>query len=123
MRLMIDSYNHPAPETIIKTYTTQGTNDDTRAAALWDAHKEPTLDNMANCCVYLASLWESAWLVGGGEEVSTPGAIREYNYEADLRPQFKPMKFFRSVALADMEPLCGDPPKPGEVLPPESDAG
>ena len=105
VEMMIKVWNHLRPEDIISTYS-QGKNDTERAQLLWDAYSEKTLDNMAGCCTVLATLWESAWTLGKGESKVKTQQIKEFDYEEDLRPKFRPQSFYPSVALSLMKDLC-----------------
>ena len=105
VEMMMDVWNNLRPEKIIATYA-GGKNDDERAQLLWDAHGEKTLDNMAECCTLLATLWESAWVVGKGETNIKAQDIKEFDYESELRPKFRPQSFYPSVELSLMKPYC-----------------
>lgn len=105
VEMMIDVYQSLRPEKIIATYT-DGKNDTDRAQLLWDAHGDTTLDNMAQCCTLLASLWESAWVTGKGEDKIKAQDIQAFDYEKDLRPKFRPQSFYPSVELSLMKEFC-----------------
>jgi hypothetical protein len=103
--MMIDVWGNLRPEKIIATYA-QGKNDTERADLLWKAHGEKTLDNMAQCCTVLASLWESAWTVGKGEVKVKAQQIKEFDYEKDLRLKFRPQSFYPSAEISLMRDYC-----------------
>ena len=66
VEFMIKVYNRLPPQKIVDTYN-EGHNEENRAQLLWDNYNTETLDNMAQCCTFLASLWESAWKVAKAE--------------------------------------------------------
>jgi hypothetical protein len=103
--LMIATFKRLSPEDIIQTYQ-QGHSKDDRAARLWAAYQDQTLDNMAECCTYLASLWESAWLVAKAEQLIPDSQLVAFDYRTQLWPKYRPQSFFPSVGLADMKSFC-----------------
>lgn len=105
VELMLATFDRLPPERIVETYN-GGHNREDRTERLWSSYREETLDNMAACCTFLASLWESAWRKADGENQVPAGSIKEFDYQEEIRPKYRPQSFFPSVALADMKPYC-----------------
>lgn len=105
VELMIATFERLPPKKIVDTYNL-GTSADDRAQKLWQNYKEETLDNMAGCCTFLASVWESAWSVAGAENKVKAAQIRKFDYEDDLHETYKPEAFYESVSLPLMKQFC-----------------
>lgn len=105
VELMISTYKRLPPQKIVDTYG-RGHNEQQRAQLLWDSYQDKTLDNMATCCTFLASLWESAWRVAEAEGSVHNADIREFDYDSELRPKYKPRSFYPSVGLSLMKQYC-----------------
>jgi hypothetical protein len=105
VELMIKTYDRLSPQKIVTTYG-QGHSDESRAQLLWDTYNQETLDNMAACCTFLASIWESAWKVAGAESNFKAADIREFDYAEEIRPAYKPQSFYPSVELSLMKEFC-----------------
>lgn len=105
VELMIATFNRLRPESIVQTFN-QSADEDDAIENLWTQYKEETMDNMAACCTFLASLWESAWKVADAEEQIPAAQIHAFDYGKELRPTYKPETFFPSVSLANMKPYC-----------------
>ena len=105
VEFMIKVYNRLPPQKIVDTYN-EGHNEENRAQLLWDNYNTETLDNMAQCCTFLASLWESAWKVAKAETKIKESNIRAFDYASELRPTYKPRSFYPSVDLSLMNEYC-----------------
>jgi len=105
VEFMIKVFNRLPPQQIVDTYN-EGHNEKDRAQLLWDNYNTETLDNMAQCCTFLASLWESAWKVAKGETKIAAGNIRVFDYASELRPTYKPQSFYPSVDLSLRHEYC-----------------
>ena len=94
--LMAFVQSHLAPRIIIDEYVaakqTSNTND-----ALWAAVGVRTMDCLTQGILYLAEIWESAWLEGGGPNI---GMVHlEKQSEARLRQHYKAKSFVPSNFL------------------------
>jgi hypothetical protein len=66
--LMQKTFAAIAPADLVDAYVkTEGTNPAARADALWKKFGGGTINVMADGCLYLATLWDSAWKEGGGD--------------------------------------------------------
>ena len=106
--LMIGFFEKPPPEqsersdpspraSIIET-NRSGKNAEDRFEQLSKAHHKETLDNMAACCTFPASLWESAWVAGVGES-----AVKKARSSTTMRRSVRSIgsshSFRRSLSL------------------------
>jgi len=98
VKLMKRSTRALPPETIIKAFTDNPGRG--RIAALWDALGEATCERMADGAALLASIWQGAWVEGGGarvpaaklKPVSTRALARLYE-----NPDFAPSLFLEML--------------------------
>jgi hypothetical protein len=85
-----------SPSTIIDSYV----NNDHKVAGMWADLKDGTVGVIADGCLTLASLWESAWAEGGGD------AIAESKLKAidtdELEGLYQDEDFVPSLHLPDM---------------------
>ena len=105
VEFMIQVFNRLPPQKIVDTYN-EGHNEQDRAQLLWDNYKTETLDNMAQCCTFLASLWESAWKVAKAETKIKASNIRAFDYASEFRPTYKQQSFYPSVDPTLMHEYC-----------------
>jgi hypothetical protein len=92
------------PMDILDSYEKAGAG--TRHAtldAMWDDLGEATADVMAQGSLYLAMLWESAWVKGGGPAIA-PGKLKELDKE-DVRTRYIDPKFVPSLTLDKIGPV------------------
>ena len=87
------------PEEIIRSYNAAGSGRQ-RNKNMWKALGPATLDIMEEIILYLAEIWESAWLEGGGDQIalSTLKAI----HKGTLMSLYRILSFLESNWLEDM---------------------
>ncbi len=94
--LMAFVQSHLPPRTIIDEYLaakqTVNTND-----ALWEAVGDRTTDCVVEGILYLAEIWESAWIEGGGHNIGMTHMKRQT--KARLRRLYKRKTFIKSKFL------------------------
>ena len=78
VKLMQETFAAIKPRAIVDTYVSSSGTPSVKAAALWNAFGTDTVKVMANGCVTLVQLWESAWQEGGGNStIKSLAAIPE----------------------------------------------
>ncbi|GHO46265.1 hypothetical protein [Ktedonospora formicarum] len=76
MNLMRRSWSELPPETIIEAYVSSAHSAD-RLAEMWQKLGDTTQQLLANGVQCLASIWESAWQEGNGEQVIAKSDLKE----------------------------------------------
>jgi hypothetical protein len=108
--LMQQTFSAIAPKDIIAEFVkVQDEKPAARAAAMWTSLGMSTIKVMADGCICLAQLWDSAWSEGGGDQhVNDLSAIDESTLENLYQnPQFLP-----SCTLETIGPLLRGGPAP-----------
>lgn len=93
VNLMQQTFKTISPEEIIAEYVKAGDEKPAaRADALWESFGDDTIKVMADGCICLAQLWDSAWEEGNGDaNINALGAIDESQLEALYQnPDFLP---------------------------------
>ena len=103
VRLMGETVTTLPPESIVKAYPLEGTQGE-RAAVLWAKFKHETISCMAAGCLRLASLWESAWKEGDGDQNVKAGDLAEVK-QKDLQKLYQSPNFLPSKPLGEMKNL------------------
>lgn len=99
--LMQKTFAAVAPGDIINAYVkTAGSKPAARADALWKKFGDDTCTVMADGCLCLAQLWESAWKQGGGDNtMPAPAEISEKALETLYQdPDFLPSHTLNTIA-------------------------
>jgi hypothetical protein len=86
-----------APEEIVDFFQTLTEN---KPAQMWEEFGERTAECMALGCLRLASLWQSAWVEGGGDQIPNNKLV-EIKTSA-LRHKYENKAFLESMNLQDM---------------------
>jgi hypothetical protein len=86
-----------APEEIVDFFQTLTDN---KPAQMWDEFGERTAKCMALGCLRLASLWQSAWVEGGGDQIPN-NKLTEIK-TTTLRQKYEKKTFLESLNLRDM---------------------
>lgn len=118
VELMQKTFDAIAPQKIIHEYVKA--KDDkpaARADALWKKLGKDTINVMADGCICLAKLWESAWIEGDGDNtIDSLAAIDE----TVLEQLYQNRNFLPSHTLNTIEPLLtGNEPSSSETMKPE----
>ncbi|HEY6803054.1 MAG TPA: hypothetical protein VI306_05680 [Pyrinomonadaceae bacterium] len=77
-----------SPEHIVEVWDQVGGPSAPNYKKMWEELGEATGGCMAEGALLLASLWQSAWILGGGDQ--TIGSYAELDYVNDLRKLFEP---------------------------------
>jgi len=85
------------PEEIVDFFQTLTEN---KPAQMWEEFGERTAKCMALGCLRLASLWQSAWVEGGGDQIPN-NKLLEIKATA-LRQKYENKAFLESLNLKDM---------------------
>jgi hypothetical protein len=85
------------PEEIVDFFQTLTDN---KPAQMWGEFGERTAECMALGCLRLASLWQSAWVEGGGDQIPN-NKLTEIKTSA-LRQKYENKSFLASLNLKDM---------------------
>jgi len=104
IELMRNTIELLPPMEIIDAYN--GTSGAGRVALMWDRLGERTVDCIADALLLLATLWESAWEEGGGNEEganSIPAADLGEIGEERLRELYMTKEFIQSYTLQQLE--------------------
>jgi hypothetical protein len=76
LKLMKKTFDNLTPDTIIKSYRrNKGDN-----KAFFDEVGDKTIENIINGCLTMATIWQSAWIEGGGNQIAN-GKIRKISEE------------------------------------------
>jgi hypothetical protein len=86
-----------APEEIVEFFQTLTDNKPTQ---MWEEFGDRTAKCMALGCLRLASLWQSAWVEGGGDQIPN-NKLTEIKTSA-LRQKYERKTFLESMNLKDM---------------------
>jgi hypothetical protein len=93
VELMQKTFAAVAPADLIDQYVkTDGTKPTARADALWKKFGSGTINVMADGCLCLATLWDSAWQEGGGDTTMPAAAAISQTRLEELyqNPDFLP---------------------------------
>lgn len=88
-----------SPMTIINSYNNAGTGR-ARNENMWDDLGQATIDCQIEGTLYLAEIWESAWLEGGGNQI--PNADLKRITKNKLKSLYKNKNFLKSKWLDEM---------------------
>lgn len=95
VELMRRSVASLPPEKLIATYLAHSGKE--RIAALWDEHGQATLERMADGATALASMWQGAWILGGGSKIAKTKLVAVN--KNSLRTRYENRAFAPSVYL------------------------
>lgn len=97
IQLIRDVRKTLAPEEIVSFFQTLTTD---KPAQMWDKFGARTAECQALGCLRLASLWQSAWVEGGGDAI--PNTKLMAISESTLRQKYERKTFLESLSLKDM---------------------
>jgi hypothetical protein len=97
IQLFRDARKMLAPEEIVDFFQTLTDN---KPAQMWEEFGERTAKCMALGCLRLASLWQSAWVEGGGDQIPN-NKLTEIKTTI-LRQKYEKKTFLESMNLKDM---------------------
>lgn len=86
-----------SPEEIVKFFLTLDQN---KPKQMWDEFGARTAEVMALGCLRLASLWQSAWVEGGGDQIPN-NKLTAIN-KSTLKQKYENKTFLESLNLKDM---------------------
>jgi hypothetical protein len=99
VELMDRAAQNVDPERLVDTYAdTDGGKSKAVTQILWDNFGDGTIATLADGCVTLAVIWESAWRAGGGEQRFSMGDMDPINKNS-LRARYEKQSFVRSLDL------------------------
>lgn len=102
IELMRETINKLPPETIVEAFNNKS-GGGSRAERMWETLGDATCDRLAAGCQYLAQLWQSAWDVGGGNQIPKSELIPIDKDE--LYKLYMDKSFVESKTLQEMAPL------------------
>jgi hypothetical protein len=110
VELMQKTFDAIAPKKIIDEFVkVQDEKPAARADAMWESLGEDTISVMADGCICLAQLWDSAWQEGNGDlTINSLGAIDE----TVLEHLYQNRDFLPSHTLDTIGPLLEGGPTP-----------
>lgn len=106
VELMRQTIKTLPPERLVEVYPIKPLSQtpSERAAVLWENFKEETIKCIAAGCVRLASLWESAWVDGDGDENIKQSDLKTISPKA-LQKLYQDEEFLESRKLGEMKEL------------------
>jgi hypothetical protein len=113
VELMQQTFRVIAPSSIVDDFVrVQDERPSARADAMWQKLGEDTIKVMADGCICLAQLWDSAWEEGGGDDrINSLGPIDE----AILEQLYQNPEFLPSYTLNSIEASLRDGPVSDEM--------
>jgi hypothetical protein len=95
--LMRKTFTDLPPPELLKVYLEAETKNQDPAEALWSKFRDGTIDAMQGGSHLLAVLWESAWVLGGGEDGQRDNTALKPQQAMDI---CAPPEFLPSVTIA-----------------------
>jgi hypothetical protein len=102
VRMMRNVVKTLPPEKIVAAFPLEGTPSE-QATVLWGKFKNKTIICIAQGCLRLASLWESAWKEGQGSKIDSQDLVAIP--PSRLQKLYQDKTFLRSVALKDYKDI------------------
>ncbi len=97
IELMSFTHKKLAPETICDSYT----NNNHSATKMWNDLGKKTISNIAEGCLVMAILWQSAWKAGDGDANFTEAQMKTIDGMTVLKPLYETKTFVQSYSMRD----------------------